>query len=106
MESKQLVWMLWSAGDTLIANMGDVLSILQMLAVLISGTQITTKETTLMRNTNGKNELEQKIKLYFTSLFRAVLHKEGIEKEWKIFRQDPLNLIKPAHPARITLKKG
>ena len=42
--------------------MGDTIGLLQMLGVLIFGTQATTQ----LRDTNGRNGLEKTTKMYFT----------------------------------------
>ena len=64
-----------------------------MLAVLISGTQTTTKVTTQLYENNGKNGQETATKMYFIVILKAILHKEAIEKEWLKFGQNLLDLI-------------
>ena len=53
-----------------------------MLAVLIIDTQTTIKAATQLRDTNGKNGLEKATKMYLIVILRAILHREGLEKEW------------------------
>ena len=52
-----------------------------MLAVLISGSQITNDATTQIRDTKGKNELGKTTNFYFIVILGAILDKESIEKE-------------------------
>ena len=63
-----------------------------MLAVLISDTQATTK-TMKLRETNGKNELEDN-KHVLHRYFKSKQNEKGMEKEWLKFWQIPLNGIK------------
>ena len=53
------------------------------------------KVTTQLRDTNGKWAIEEK-KTYYTVILRTTLHKEGIEKEWMKFEQNPQDLIQQA----------
>ena len=60
---------------------GKSVGILWMLAILISGTQITTKATGQPKDTNWKNEQEKTTEMYFPAILKSILQKENIEKE-------------------------
>ena len=62
--------------------MGDRISILHVLAILISDTQTMTKATNHLRNSNGKNELEKTKKCTPLFISKEILNKKGIVKEW------------------------
>ena len=83
MESKQSVWMLWSACAPLLANMGDLIGILRMLAVLISGTETTTKVTFQLRDINGRNGLGKTTKVCVIVILRTILYKES-QITWRL----------------------
>ena len=74
--------MSWSAGALLIANMGDPIVILRMLAALFSGTWMTILATTTIKDQNVKHRPGKTIILHYTAILGATLHKEGIRKEW------------------------
>ena len=70
------------AGALLIANMGEPIVILRMLAALFSGTWMMTLATTTIRDQNAKHGPGKTINLYYTAIWEATLHEEGIGKEW------------------------
>ena len=82
MGSRQQVWVSWSEG-ALDRQHGESVGLLQMLAVLISGTQMT-KATTQLKITNRTNGLRKKAKIYFIVILRVILHKEALEKNDEI----------------------
>ncbi len=63
---------------------------LQILAILISGTQTMTLMTSRLRYTGGRNGQGKTTKMYFPAALNAILHEEHIEKESEKFR---LNLL-------------
>ena len=82
--------MSWSTGALLIVTMSDLIGIFQMLAVLILGAQIKIKAKMHLKET--KIWEESKTKILSTVILKAIIHKMGIEKEWWIPGQKPLNL--------------
>ena len=88
----------------LIANIGELIGILQMLAVLISGSQTPTKATTQLKDPNRKNGLEKTTKMYFTVILRAILYEKCIEKEWQKSVLNSLELIQQAKDLQTKLE--
>ena len=82
MGPRQLILISWSAVAPLIANMRELLGILRILSILISGTQKGdelsphNKSETLA----GEIDLEKTTKIYFNGILRAIQHEEGREK--------------------------
>ena len=64
----------------LIANMGDPIVILRMLAALFSGTWMTILATTTIKDQNAKHGPAKTIILHYTAILGATYHKKGIEK--------------------------
>ena len=75
-------WVSWSAGALLMANMGDLIVILRMLAVLFTGTQIVIKKTTPTRDLNGKHGLGKTTNLHYNASLGVTLRKKVTGKEW------------------------
>ena len=67
----------------LIANIGDSIVILWMLAVLFSGTQKMTKINAQTRDTNKENGPGKTKNLHFVVILGATLHNKSIGKEWQ-----------------------
>ena len=73
------------AGALLIANMGDLIGILWVLAVLISGAQ-RPKQPLNSETPAEKNGLKKTTEIYFTIVLSANLHKEGLENDRNLAR--------------------
>ena len=67
--------------------------ILGILAVLISTTQTITNAILNSETHKGRNGLQKTTETYFAVILRAVLNKEGIEKELYKFERIPQDLM-------------
>ena len=89
---------------SLTASIGHQTDILQMLAVLISGTQTTVKANTQLKNTNGRNELRKTTKIYFSVIIGGYWKK--IIKIWTQSARFNTKSQSPPGQARMILRKG
>ena len=94
---------------TLDSQHGDLARILRMFVVLISSTQTTTKASTQLRVTNGRNRLEKTANMYLTAILSAISHKDSIKRMIKIWTESArfnATSRRLAKQARMILKKG
>ena len=82
MGPRQQAWVSWSAGYFLSANMGDLIVILRMLAVLFY--RYTNSDLRNLTNQRHKHKSGQwkTTNFNYTVILGATLHKEEIENEW------------------------
>ena len=65
---RRQAWLSWSTGVLLIANMGESVAILRMLAALFSGAWFTKLATSTIRDQNPKHWPGNTINLHYTAI--------------------------------------
>ena len=84
--------------------------ILRMLAVLLSSTQATTKGTTKLKDTHGKNRLEKSVKNVFYCYFKSNPKKRGYSQRmieiWVESAKFKTTSQRLANQARMTLNRS